>query len=72
MLDDEIDNYYQNKKEEHFRKKHSKRRRIRFRNRRTDAVVQISLARNVEVFIFRRVEKLITGLNFIKCNTLSV
>ena len=67
------------KKEEHFKKKHSERRRMQFRNSRIDAVVQNNLANNefcrpemLKFFCFVGLINISTGLYFVKCNTLFV
>ena len=67
------------KKAEHFKKKHSERRRMQFRNSRIDAVAQNNLANNevcgpemLNFFCFVGLINIFTGLNFVKCNTLLV
>ena len=67
------------KKEEYFKKKRSERRRMQFRNRRIDAVVQNNLANNefcgpemLKYFCFVGLINISTGVNFVKCNTLLV
>ena len=67
------------KKAEYFKKKHSERRRMQFRNSRIDAVVQNNLANNefcgpemLKYFCFVGLINISTGVNFVKCNTLLV